>query len=90
MPATENQKSDWIGILQRDVINKLIEVRMSYITLKDQYDAQDLGNAITPEEFAKTTGGAEKADLPSLIALLDKQLTFGGPGELTTLFNLRK
>lgn len=87
--ATKNQKSDWVSNLQQ-LINKLIDLRGQFLTLKDQYDSQDLGNQITIEEFIEFTGGAEKTDLPNLIALLDKQLQFGGSGELTTLFNLKK
>lgn len=86
--ATKRQKADWVTNLQQ-LVNKLVEVRGQFLTLKDQYDSQDLGNQITVEEFIELTGGAEKTDLPALVALLEKQLQFGGPGELTVLFNLK-
>lgn len=87
--ATSAQKDEWIRSLRQDVVAKMIEARKTFLTLRDQYTAQDLGNAITAEEFLATTGGIDKADLPGLIALLDKQLEFGGAGELTVLFNLK-
>lgn len=88
--ATRNQKADFVARLQQNIVNKIIDVRAEFLTLKDQYDSQNLGAEITPEEFLEFTGGVDKTDLPSLITLLEKQLSFGGPGELTVLFNLKK
>jgi hypothetical protein len=86
---TSSQKDEFIRSLRQDVIGKIVEARTTYLGLKDQYNAQDLGNAITQEEFMDRTGGIDKAALPDTINLLDKVLEFGGAGELTVLFNLK-
>lgn len=87
--ATKTQKSDFVSNLQQ-LVSRLVETRGNFLTLNDQFTAQNLGAEITVEEFLEFSGGAEKTDLPALMALLEKQLGFGGPGELTTLFNLKK
>lgn len=86
---TSSQKDEFLRQLRNDVIGKLVDVRTTYFAVKDQYIAQDMGNAITQEEFMERTGGVDKTALPDVIALLDKILELGGPGELTVLFNLK-
>lgn len=86
--ATFQQKSDFISNT-RQVTKELIELRGKFLVLNDQYTAQDLGNDITQEDLDKITGGIGKAALPEIIALLDKTMAFGGPGELSVLYNFK-
>lgn len=87
--ATFTQKADFVSNLQQ-VTTNLIEARKQFLALNDQYVSQDLGNEITQEELDRITGGIGKQALPEIVSLLDKTLQFGGPGELTVLYNFKK
>lgn len=87
--ATFNQKADFVSNLQQ-VVNNSIEARKQFLSLRDQYTAQDLGNEISQEDLDQITGGIGKASLPEIVSLLDKVFEFGGPGELTVLYNFKK
>ena len=56
--------------------------------LKRQYDALDLGNVLTDEDFAGANEGITASDLKNAIALIDGVLKGLPEGSSTVLFKI--
>lgn len=85
---TKSQKSNFLS-KWRQAVTQIIEASQRLDALKGEYDALDIGNQITDQDFTGDNEGLTSDDFKNSVAVVDGILKGVQGGSKTVIYRMR-